>query len=122
MASLWRVVGAVLAGYAIFVVLTVAFFMLWGRDPHAAQPATFVVSAIIVGVIVAAGAGYTATLLAGRPDLKAAVAVAVMIALGAVTSLLTSRAGATWSQWAALALMAPSAVAGGAVRLRGRGH
>jgi hypothetical protein len=38
-----------------------------------------------------------------------------LIALGALISLLTSPGGAIWTQVAALLLMAPAALAGGAI-------
>jgi hypothetical protein len=48
------------------------------------------------------------------------VALAVIIALGAAVSMIgTPAAGSRWSQWAALLLMAPAAVLGGLLALRG---
>jgi hypothetical protein len=66
---------------------------------------------------VACAGGLAATRLApGRRALHAAM-VAVLIAAGAITSLLTSPVtDATWSQWTAVALMAPSAALAGLLR------
>ena len=68
---------------------------------------------------VALAAGFIAVRIARRSDLWAATAVAVLIAIGAVVSLvMTPRDVEHWSQWAALLLMAPAAVVGGALALR----
>jgi hypothetical protein len=63
--------------------------------------------------------GYVAAWLARRRPLAHGGAVAIVLALGAAISLLsTIGKGAIWSQVAALALMAPCAILGGWLRLR----
>jgi hypothetical protein len=115
-----RSVSAVLVGYLIFALSAVALFQLTGRDPHATQPLWFTISAVIYGIVFAGVGGAVAAWIAPqRPWLHAGV-VAGILALGATVSLVAS-AGATWSQWAALVVMAPAAWLGGRLTTGSRG-
>ena len=72
---------------------------------------------IVTGVVFAFLGGYLAARIAVRRPLAHGIAVASVLALGAVVSLVgTLDHGAIWSQMAALVLMAPSAGIGGWVR------
>jgi hypothetical protein len=114
-----RTLGAVIGGYLIFALSAVALFQLTGRDPHAPQPLWFIVASVAYGMAFAGLGGVVAARLAPTRSLLHAGSVAVVLALGATVSLVTSPgAGATWSQWAALALMAPSAYLGGHLATR----
>jgi hypothetical protein len=114
-----RTLGAIIGGYLIFALSAVALFQLSGRDPHAPQPLWFIVAAVAYGTVFAALGGFVAARLAPTRSLLHAGSVAVVLALGASVSLVASPgAGATWSQWAALALMAPSAYLGGHLATR----
>ena len=109
-----RTVAAVVGGYLIFVLSAVALFELSGRDPHAPQPFWFVMASVAYGMVFAGLGGFVAARLAPTRSLLHAGSVAVALALGASVSLVTSpSADATWSQWTALAFMAPSAYLGG---------
>jgi hypothetical protein len=111
---------AVVVGYLIFAFSAVALFRLSGRDPHAPRPAWFMLLATVSGMIFSGAGGYCAAMIAPSRGRGHAAIVAVLVALGAAVSLGTSPAtDATWSQWGALLLMAPSAWVGG--RLRGQG-
>ena len=114
-----RTVAAVTVGYLIFALSAVALFRLSGRDPHASQPLGLVIVSVIYGMVFAALGGVIAARLAPSRSLLHAGSVAVLLALGAGVSLVASPAAdATWSQWAALALMAPSAWVGGYIATR----
>ena len=116
---LLRTIAAVVGGYLIFAFSAVALFQLSGRDPHAPQPPWFVAGSVAYGMAFAALGGFVAARVAPTRQLLHAASVAAILALGAGVSLLTSPgAGATWSQWAALALMAPSAYLGGYLATR----
>ena len=115
-----RTVAAVIVGYLIFALSAVSLFRLSGRDPHALQPLGFVIASVIYGMVFAALGGVVAARLAPSRALLDAGSVAVLLALRAGVSLVASPgADATWSQWAALALMAPSAYVGGYIATRG---
>ena len=76
-------------------------------------------ASIAFGMAFALLGGYVASWLAGRKPLAHGYAVALVLALGAGISLLsTIGKGAVWSQVAALILMAPCAVLGGWLRSR----
>jgi len=109
-----RSLAAVVGGYLIFAFSAFALFALSGRAPHAPQPLWFVVTATLYGIGFAGLGGFFAARVAPARPLLHAATVAVVLALGATVSLLTSPGtSATWSQWTALALMAPSAYVGG---------
>jgi hypothetical protein len=119
-----RSLAAVVAGYLIFALSAAALFQVAGRDPHAPQPLWFVATAVAYGMLFAGLGGFVAARLAPIRPLLHSGGVAFVLALGAAGSLAASPgADATWSQWTALALMAPSAWLGGrlAARVRGGG-
>lgn len=105
-----RSVAAVILGYAVFAVSAVALFNFAGRDPHAPQSLGFILFAVVYGIIFAGLGGLVAARIApGKRTIHAAF-VTLIIALGAAVSLVARPgAGSTWSQWAALIVMAPSA-------------
>jgi hypothetical protein len=110
-----RSILGVFIGYAVFAVSAVLLFQATGRDPHSPQDATFTAIAIVYGVAFAAVGGLIAALVAGRRPILHAAIVSAILASGALASLLSHPgAGAIWSQLAAIVLMAPSALLGGA--------
>jgi hypothetical protein len=116
-----RTVAAVVGGYLIFALSAVALFHVTGRDPHAPQPIWFVAATVAYGIVFATLAGFVAARCARARPLRHAAGVAVLLALGATVSLVAHPGvGATWSQWGALILMAPSAVLGGYLAPRAR--
>ena len=82
-----RTMGAVVAAYFVFAMLSIALFAVTGRDAHAAAPTWFLVASTLYGIVVAMAAGFIAVRIARRSDLWASTAVAVLIAIGAVVSL-----------------------------------
>jgi hypothetical protein len=111
-----RSIAAVAAGYLVFAASAALLFQLSGQEPHAPSTASFKIASSVWGIVFALIAGWlTARIAVRRPRTHAAV-LALLIALGAVLSLLLRPGGtSTWSQVAALCLMAPSAWIGGAV-------
>jgi len=95
-------------GYAVFAVSGGLLFRVAGRDPHAVQDLWFVVLAVVYGMVFAGLGGVVAARLAPSRGAVHAGVVTGLIALGAMVSLVKS-AGATWSQWSAILLMAPCA-------------
>ncbi len=108
--SIIRSIIAVILGYAGFALSAALLFRIAGRDPHAPQDLGFMLFAAAYGVAFAGVAGVLAARLAPKQHALHALIVALIIALGALVSLVARPgAGSTWSQWAALVLMAPSA-------------
>lgn len=117
-----RAIASVAGGYLVFALSAVALFQLSGRDSHAPQPLGFETGAVVFGMVFAALGGYLAARVAATRPRAHAGGVAVVLALGAGVSLVMSPgAGATWSQWTALLLMAPSAYLGGHLVMRPSG-
>ncbi len=112
-----RLILGVIVGYAVFALSAVLLFRLSQQGTYAAATPAFMTGGIIYGVFFGMLAGYVAAGIARRRI--AAVAVAIVIVLGAVMSLVFRPAGAAvWSQFAALLLMAPAAALGGTVGRR----
>lgn len=108
-----RSIAAVAAGYVVFAASAALLFQLSGVDPQAPSSAGFKIGSIIWGVIFALVAGWlTARVAVRRPGTHAAV-LALLIAAGALISLLASSSTSVWSQVAALVFMAPAAWVGG---------
>ena len=103
----------VVVGYVIFALSAALLFQLSGQNPHGLVSSQFMMLSIIYGMIFAALGGYFAERIAKNPW-KPAIALTVVIAVGAIVSILTSPStDARWSQWSAVILMAPSALIGG---------
>jgi hypothetical protein len=114
-----RSIAVVVLGYLLFALPSYAFFRITGQAPHQPAPLGVMAASILVGVVAAFAGGYCAGRLAPARPLAHAVAVALLLGVGATVSLLgTLGSGAIWSQLAALLLMAPAAVLGGVARAR----
>lgn len=114
-----RSLVGVVVGYLLFAVSTFSIFRITGRDPHQGQDLPFVAVSVALGMGFAFAGGYIAAVIAGRKARLHGAAVAGILALGAIASILSQPgAGSIWSQAAAIALMAPSAFLGGLVRDR----
>ena len=117
-----RSVAGVVVGYLVFALAAAVLFRLTGQDPHAAVSLAYAVGATLYGIFFAGAGGFLAARIAGRRPLVHGGIVGLVIGLGAFTSLVLDRAGAHWSQLAAIFLMAPAAFSGGAVELSRMGR
>jgi hypothetical protein len=116
---LLRSVIAVVVGYLVFATSAVALFQLSGHDPQSSNDVGFMMFSIFYGFFFATVAGFLAALIGGRYEIEHSLAVASLIAAaGAASLLMRSSLGVIWSQLAALLVMAPSAMAGGYLRMR----
>ena len=117
-----RSILAVMMGYLTFGLSASLLFGLSGRDPHVTPGVGFLVFAILYGVGFAALGGYLAATVGRRRQVAHAAAVAVIIGIAALVSLVAQAGnGAIWSELATLFLMAPAAVAGADLRRRSGG-
>ncbi len=106
-----RVVSGVILGYMLFAFSAFGLFRITHHDPHAPASLTFEVGAIVFGILFAVVAGFVASFIGGRRDMLAAKCVAIILALGAIVSMIMSVV--SWSQvWAVIA-MAPAVLLGG---------
>jgi multisubunit Na+/H+ antiporter MnhC subunit len=113
-----RSIFAAILGYVVFAASAVLLFQVTGHRPHTAAPLPFMAGTVAYGMLFAALGGWVAAWIAARRPVAHGVALTALIATGAVVSLVFSSAAATWSQWSALFLMAPVAIAGSYWRSR----
>lgn len=114
---LLRTVAAIIVGDVIFAGSAVLLFRVAGVDPHAMASPTFIGFSILYGIIFAGLGGFVAGMIGRRPDVICGILLAVIIAVGAISSLITRPgAGAIWTHSAALILMAPAALVGDWIR------
>jgi MFS family permease len=111
-----RSVIAIVVGYLIFALSAALLFQLTGQQPHEAADPAVMLSSVAVGVVFAIVGGYVAGRIAPRHPRRHAAVVGLLIAVGAIISLVMSGSGtSSWSQVAAVMFMAPAAVAAGAL-------
>jgi len=113
-----RSILAIVIGYLVFAGSAVALFQLAGVEPHAPTSGRFFLFGVAYGVFFALLAGYVTAWIARRRVLWPVLVLAAIVAIVAALSLLLARDQAAWSELAALILMAPAVVVGGAIRLR----
>ena len=111
-----RTITGIILGYFIFAVPSYLLFRLTRLDPHAPAPVIFEVIANILGMVFALFAGYLGTTISRRPTMWVALAIAAILAAGAISSMIAT--GVNWSPISALICMVPAVVAGGWLRLR----
>ena len=115
------ILGIVL-GDVIFVDGSALLLYATKMDPHALAPTRFIVLISLEGIVMALAGGFVVGWIGRRTDLVCGIILAVIIAGGAIASMIGKLgAGAIWPQIATLLLMAPSALAGDWLRLRKRG-
>lgn len=108
-----RTALAVLAGYALFAFSAAALYVVTGLEPGPGAPAGFLVGRVAFGIVIAGLAGILAGRIARERHRLAALSLALVIAAGAVVTLMERPDVTTlWIQVAAVLLMAPAAVAG----------
>ena len=104
----------VAVGYMLFAVAALAFFRLFNQDPHQPAPLWLMACSTVYGSAFAFLGAKVAARIAAYNAFAHSVALAMVISLGAVTSLVSTVGhGAIWSQLTALLVMAPSAALAG---------
>jgi|SRR5579862_1055350 len=106
-----RVASGVILGYMVFAGSAFLLFHLTHHDPHAPASISFEAATIVYGILFALLAGYIASFIGGRPDALAAKLTAAVLMVGAIVSMIMTHV--SWSQVAAVLLMAPSVLIGG---------
>jgi hypothetical protein len=107
-----RKILGVIAGYAIFVVTSLAYFKLTGHAPHADPTLLFVILTAIYGALSAFIAGLVTQLISRTKDLKINYVLALIIAGFATFSFFKS-SGNHWTQILAIFIFAPASILGG---------
>jgi len=114
-----RSVVGVAVGFGVFVLGSMMPRSALSEHPGMPPGAGLVAGSIGYGVVFAAIAGLTAASIAGRKQVQHALAVAILIAVGALLHpWLEPGANPRWLDLAAALLMAPAAVFAGWARGR----
>ena len=96
-----RKILSVIAGYAIFVVASLALFKISGQKPHSDPTNLFVILTAIYGTVFSIVAGLVTQLIAKIKDLKLSYVLAFIIAGFATYSFFKSN-GNHWTQLLAI--------------------
>src|SRR5512138_1754161 len=91
--TMLRTIIGVIVGWVVFGVSALVF-PLTGHDPHGPATPGFMAIAIVLGVVAAFVGGWVAVLVARRR--RAALGLAVVIAVIAAVSLVANRAGGSF--------------------------
>ena len=114
-----RLLLGIVAGYLVFALSAVFLFQLTAQRPHDAASVLFMVGGTAYGMCFAVLAGYVATAVHGKRGMRAAAAVAGIIAISALLSFLGSGENTyTWSMLATLIFIAPMTPLGAVLYLR----
>jgi hypothetical protein len=107
-----RKILSIIAGYAIFVVISLALFKISGQDPHSDPTTSFVIMTTIYGAVFSFVAGLVTQLIARTANLKINYVLAFIIAGFAIFSFFKSE-GNHWTQLLAIFIFAPASILGG---------
>jgi hypothetical protein len=108
---------AIVAGYAIFVISSVALFKISGHKPHAPATVGFQLFTAVYGAAFSLLSGYVTQLVARTKSVKVNYLLAVIIAGFAAFSMFKST-GSSWTQLLAIFIFAPISVLGGLLHLK----
>jgi MFS family permease len=119
---IWRTILGIVLGDVIFAGGSALLLYASKMDPHALAPTRFIVLSSLTGIVMAVAGGFVAGWIGRRADLICGLILAVIIAGGAIASIIGRLGqGAIWPQLATLLLMAPAALAGDWLRMRKTG-
>ncbi len=108
---------SVVAGYAVFVISSLALFRLSGQKPHADATLLFMIFTAIYGVVFSFLAGLVTQLISRVKDIRLNYILAFILAGFAAFSMVKSE-GNHWTQILAILIFAPATVFGGVFYLR----
>jgi multisubunit Na+/H+ antiporter MnhE subunit len=108
---------SIMAGYAIFVLSSVALFMVSGQQAHADATTGFIIFTIVYGIVFSFIAGLVTQLIAKTKNLTLNYILAFILAGFATFSLLKS-SGNHWTQWIAIFIFAPATILGGLLYIK----
>ncbi|HZS28211.1 MAG TPA: hypothetical protein VFB76_13360 [Candidatus Angelobacter sp.] len=116
---IWRTILGIVLGDVIFVGGSALLFYAAKMDPHTLAPTRFIVLSSLLGIVMALVGGFVAGWIGRRSDLICGFILAVIIAGGAIASMIGHLGqGAIWPQLATLLLMSPSSFVGDWLRMK----
>lgn len=112
-----RKIGAVLIGYAVFVLSSLLLFKLTDHKPHAPATTLFQLLTALYGTIFSLLSGWLVQIMAKHPSLTLNYVLGGIIA-GFATFSLFKAEGSHWTQLLAMFLFAPASLLGGLIGLK----
>ncbi|MCF0054859.1 hypothetical protein [Dyadobacter sp. CY356] len=112
-----RKIISIIAGYAVFVISSLALFRLSGQKPHADATLSFMILTAVYGVVFSFLAGLVTQLVSGAKDIKLSYILAFVLAGFAAFSMFKSE-GSHWTQILAILIFAPVTILGGLFFIR----
>lgn len=114
-----RTIVGILLGDVIFAGGSALLFYAARIDPHAPAEMRFMLVSTLGGIALALAGGFVAGWIGRRSDLVCGMILAVIIAGGAIASMIARPGqGAIWSPLAALVTMTPAAFFGDWLRMK----
>ena len=115
-----RKILSIIAGYAFFVITSLALFKFSGQKPHADPSTIFVIVTALYGLVSSFIAGLVTQIISRSKNLQVNYILAIIIAGFAIFSLFKST-GNHWTQLLAIFIFAPASVAGGFIYKKRKG-
>lgn len=109
-----RKILGIIAGYAFFVITSLALFKFSGQKPHADPIIVFVILTALYGAVSSFIAGLITQFISSTKSLQVNYILAAIIAGFAIFSLFKST-GNHWTQLLAIFIFAPASIAGGLI-------
>lgn len=107
-----RQILGIIAGYAIFVITSLALFKISGQAPHEQVTTSFMALTAVYGSVFSFIAGLVTRIIGKTKNLSLNYILAFIIAGFALFSLLKS-SGSHWTQVLAIVVFAPVSILGG---------
>jgi peptidoglycan/LPS O-acetylase OafA/YrhL len=112
-----RSIAAVIVGYLVLAVAIMALFAVWFGSSDAQPTGAFMIYSLIYGLMAAIVAGYITALIAGRAEMRHAIALAaVALILGIVSMVMAGGREPLWYQVANLFVVVDGVLTGGFLR------
>ena len=108
---------AVIIGYAVFVILSLAFFRLTGINAKVAPLYKVMMLTSVFGTFTSLLAGFITQYIAKSKDLKVTLILALLMASFATFSYFKS-SGSHWTQILAIFVFAPASIVGGLLYIK----
>ncbi len=114
-----RSVLSVIVGYLVMAIAIMALFAIWFRGKETPPSEEFMLFSLGYGFVFAVVGGYVTAMIAGRSELKHALALALLSVLMGIVSMVASAGREPrWYQIANMVVMVSAVVLGGYLRVR----
>jgi peptidoglycan/LPS O-acetylase OafA/YrhL len=114
-----RTILSVISGYLVMAIAVMILFAIWFNDPNTKPDNTFMLFSLVYGFLFATVGGYITTLIADRPDMKSAFALAGLAVILGIVNMIGARGQEPlWFQILNILLALAGILLGGFLRMR----